>query len=87
MLRGVRYWRVSLNLIKRRTSTRTRCSQMPSGGRDVVHAAAALEAGIGAIVSVDVDFDGINGLTGIESLWQSVCRHGGSTKSSTARAE
>jgi predicted nucleic acid-binding protein len=36
------------------------------GGRDAVHAATALEAGIGVIVSNDADFDGIRGLTRID---------------------
>lgn len=36
------------------------------GGRDSVHAATALEAGIGVIVSPDADFDGIPGLTRID---------------------
>ncbi len=36
------------------------------GGRDAVHAATALVAGIGAIVSPDVDFDDIAGLTRID---------------------
>jgi hypothetical protein len=36
------------------------------GGRDAVHAATALEAGIGVIVSPDSDFDRIDGLSRID---------------------
>lgn len=36
------------------------------GGRDAVHAATAVAAGIGAIVSPDGDFDGIPGLVRID---------------------
>lgn len=36
------------------------------GGRDAVHAATALEAGIGASVSPDAVFDEIDGLTRID---------------------
>ena len=36
------------------------------GGRDSVHAATALEAGIGVIVSPDPDFDGIAGLDRVD---------------------
>lgn len=36
------------------------------GGRDAVHAATALEAGIGVIVSPDSDFDGIPGIVRID---------------------
>ena len=36
------------------------------GGRDAVHAATALEAGIGVIVSSDPDFEGIPGLDRVD---------------------
>ena len=36
------------------------------GGRDAVHAATALAAGLGTIVTPDADFDGIVGLTRID---------------------
>lgn len=36
------------------------------GGRDAVHAATALVAGIGEILSTDSDFDGLPGLTRVD---------------------
>jgi predicted nucleic acid-binding protein len=36
------------------------------GGRDAVHAATALVAGIGEILSADSDFDGLPGLTRVD---------------------
>lgn len=57
------------------------------GGRDAVHAATALEAGISVIVSPDSDFDGIDGLSRIDPKSLNEALDGGAPEPETVESE
>ena len=57
------------------------------GGRDAVHAATALEAGISVIVSPDPEFDGIDGLSRIDPRSLNEVLDGGAPEPETGESE